>query len=478
MEDSPHTEAESQSSAGESFRDAVATIDEHGKRVWIYAQKPMGRLYRLRTFASIAYLLILFGLPFLRVGEQPLFLFDVLKGKFIFFGQVFWPQDFYLFGLGMLTFVLFVVLFTVVFGRVFCGWACPQTVFMEMVFRKIEYFFEGDAAAQKMLDKSPWNFNKVKRKTGKHLSFFLLSFIIANTFLSYIIGTDELFHIIREPLKEHLGGFLSILVFTSVFYGVYARFREQVCLVVCPYGRLQGVLLDKASIVVAYDEVRGEPRHKFKKNEVRSQGDCIDCKACVRVCPTGIDIRNGTQLECVNCTACIDACNHIMEGLRLPKGLIRYDSEQGIKEGKKLRLTPRMLAYSALLVALVALEVVLLATRSDIDSTIIRARGLLYMEEGNDKIKNLYNIKLTNKTYENIPVNLKLENIQGEIKWVGSALIVPKEGSTSAGFFIVLNKKDVSQRKTKLKLGLYQGNKKIETIETSFLGPFNLKQKS
>jgi cytochrome c oxidase accessory protein FixG len=421
---------------------------------------------------------VLFGLPFIRVKGHPLFMFHILKGKFILFGQVFWPQDFYLFGLGMLTFVLFIVLFTVVFGRIFCGWACPQTVFMEMVFRKVEYFFEGDASAQRQLDKSPWNAEKIRKKAGKHITFFLMAFIIANTFLSYLIGTDELFQIMREPVSEHLGGFMSIVLFSGAFYGVYARFREQVCIVVCPYGRLQGVLLDKASVVVAYDYVRGEPRHKFKKNESRSEGDCIDCKACVRVCPTGIDIRNGTQLECVNCTACIDACDHIMDSVGLPKGLIRYDSEQGIKEGKKLRVTPRMMAYSAVLLVLLTVEVALLATRSDIDTTVIRARGLLYMEEGQDKIKNLYNIKLTNKTYEELPVTLKLESMNGEVKIVGKDLVVPKEGRASGGFFVILDKKDVKDRKTKIKLGLYHGTEKIRTIETSFLGPFSNNKKS
>jgi cytochrome c oxidase accessory protein FixG len=271
---------------------------------------------------------------------------------------------------------------------------------------------------------------------------------------------------------------MSIVLFSGAFYGVYARFREQVCIVVCPYGRLQGVLLDKASVVVAYDYVRGEPRHKFKKNESRSKGDCIDCKACVRVCPTGIDIRNGTQLECVNCTACIDACDHIMDSVGLPKGLIRYDSEQGIKEGKKLRVTPRMMAYSAVLLVLLTVEVALLATRSDIDTTVIRARGLLYMEEGQDKIKNLYNIKLTNKTYEELPVTLKLESMNGEVKMVGKDLVVPKEGRASGGFFVILDKKDVKDRKTKIKLGLYHGTEKIRTIETSFLGPFSNNKKS
>ncbi len=454
----------------ESFRDTLSTVNKEGKRVWVHPTKPKGKYYNLRTYLSLLYLTLFFGIPFIKVQGEPLFLINIVERKFILFGSIFWPQDFFIFGLGMLIFIVFIALFTVVFGRVFCGWACPQTIFMEMIFRRIEYWIDGDAGHQKALDKAPWNSEKISKRILKYLLFFLLSILIANTFLAYIIGTDKLFKIAGEPITQHSGGFIGMLLFSGVFFFIYSWFREQVCIIVCPYGRMQGVLLDKNSIVVAYDYERGEPREKFKKN-ITQKGDCIDCNLCVKVCPTGIDIRNGTQLECINCTACIDACDAIMEGVKRPKGLIRLDSENGIKEKIKSKFTLRMKAYTAVLILLIGIEVTLLATRSDYDATILRAKGMLYQEQPNDQISNLFTIKLVNKTRDSMPVTLKVENMDGEIKIIGKDIVVKKEGMTEGTFFIFLNKKDIQTRKTKLQIGVYSNDKKIKTVKTNFLGP-------
>jgi len=456
----------------ESFRDRMATIDEKGKRKWVYAQKPKGKFYSIRSWVSWGFFIIFFGLPFIQVQGRPLFLFNIPEAKFIIFGKVFWPQDFFIFGLTMITFIVFIILFTAAFGRLFCGWVCPQTIFMEMLFRKVEYVIEGDAASQRLLRGARWTRKKVAKKITKHVAFFLLSFIIANFFLSYIIGVKQLEKIITEPIAEHFGGFTSIVVFSGVFYGVYAFFREQACTVVCPYGRLQGVLLDRNSMIVAYDYKRGEPRRKFKKMIVAETGDCIDCFQCVKVCPTGIDIRNGTQMECVGCTACIDACNKMMKAVNRPTGLIRYASENGIADGKKLRYTGRMKFYTALLVLLTGLLTILLASRKDVDGTVIRAAGMLYQERGTDSVSNLYNIKIINKTIKDIPLTLKLENMPGRIiEAEGRAIAVPKEGQGKGSFFIVLPNHVVKERKLKLKVGLYNGEKQITTLATNFMGP-------
>jgi cytochrome c oxidase accessory protein FixG len=460
----------------ESFRDRLATVDEKGKRKWVFAKRPKGKFYNIRTWVSWGFFVLFFTLPFIKVNGRPLFLFNIPEARFIIFGKVFWPQDFFILGLTMITFIIFIVLFTAAFGRLFCGWVCPQTIFMEMLFRKVEYLIEGDASRQKLLQSQPWTVRKIRIKLAKQVAFYFLSFIIANFFLSYIIGMDQLIKIITEPPAEHVGGFMAMIIFSAVFYAVYAYFREQACTVICPYGRLQSVLLDRNSMIVAYDYTRGEPRGKYKKSQVASidTGDCIDCFQCVKVCPTAIDIRNGTQMECVGCTACIDACNTMMDAVGKPKGLIRYASENGIANGKKLVYTGRMKFYTVILLLLTAVLTLLLATRKDVDGTIIRAGGMLYQERGTDSISNLYNIKIINKTIRDIPVTLKLEASPGSIiEADGRDIEVKREAQGKGSFFIVLPRSFITERKTKLKVGLYQGDKKIAELKTNFLGPFS-----
>ncbi|MEP1855037.1 cytochrome c oxidase accessory protein CcoG, partial [Nonlabens ulvanivorans] len=310
----------------EVFRDSIGTINEDGKRNWLYPKKPTGKFYDYRKWVSYGLLAFLLAAPFIKINGNQFIMMNVLERRFNIFGFPFWPQDFHLFVIMMIIGVVFVIFFTVAFGRIFCGWMCPQTIFMEMVFRRIEYWIEGDRGKQIRLDKQKWDAEKIRKKGTKWFIFAVISFIIANVFLAYLIGSDQLFKYIKDGPLAHLSTLLSLIIFTAVFYFVFAWFREQVCIIACPYGRLQGVLLDDKSIIVAYDHKRGEKeegRALFKKNEDRAatgKGDCIDCGQCVQVCPTGIDIRNGTQLECVNCTACIDACDQIMEKVDLPKG--------------------------------------------------------------------------------------------------------------------------------------------------------------
>jgi len=454
------------------FRDTLASVDARGRRKWIYAQQPKGRFYSIRSFLSIFYFILFFGLPFIYLNGRPLLQIDLPHARFILLGKLFLPQDFFIIGVGMITFILFIVLFTAAFGRLFCGWACPQTNFMEMMFRKIEYLAEGNATQQRMLHNSAWTASKIVRKTLKHLLFFLLSFLIANTFLAYIISIKGLQQIVTEPMKEHVGGFTAILVFSAVFYGVYAFFREQVCTAVCPYGRLQSVLLDKNSMIVAYDYKRGEPRGIAKKAAVNEFGDCINCFQCVKVCPTGIDIRNGVQMECIGCTACIDACDHVMEKTGRPKGLIRYASENSIATGQPLRYSVRMKFYTLLCLVAVALLTVLIVTRKDIDAKVFRTPGLLYQERGTDSISNLYIIRFANKTLSDLPLTIQLKDGKGYIQMIGQPVIhIAGEELGSGSFFIVLPKTAITKRKNSITLELYEGKRLLSEVETSFLGP-------
>ena len=414
-------------------------------------------------------MILFFTLPFIKVEGEPVFLFNVLERKFIFFSKIFWPQDFFIFAIGFLTFIVFVILFTVGFGRIWCGWACPQTIFMEMVFRKIEFFIDGDSQKQKQLKAMPWNTEKLLKRGSKIIVFFSLSFLIANFFLGYIIGIDEVIQLVKEGIFVNFGTFSALVIFTLVFFFVYYWFREQACIIVCPYGRLQGVLLDRNSILVAYDYVRGEPRAKLSDTTV-DKGDCVNCHACVRVCPTGIDIRNGTQLECVNCTACIDACDEIMDHVNKPKGLIRYASENGIASKQKMTYSWRLKMYTIVLTLLLSFLAILLITRADIAARILRTPGQTYQLLADNKISNLYNIKLVNKTRKNIHLDIKLENIEGEIKQV-SPVDVAKESYFQTSFFITLKNEQLKARKTKIKIGLYENGNKVDVLTAVFLGP-------
>jgi len=458
-----------------SFRDSITTIDKQGHRSWIYPRKPVGKLYNARKIISYFLLVILFGAPFIRINGEPLLMMNVLSRKFVVFGQVFWPQDFYIFGMAMITMAVFIILFTVIYGRIFCGWICPQTIFMEMLFRRIEYWIEGDWKHQQMLDRATWNTEKIWKKTLKHFIFYGISFIIANVFLAYIIGSDALIKIITDPPAEHIGGLIAILLFSAVFYGVFAKFREQVCIVVCPYGRLQGVLLDRNSIVVAYDRLRGEVRSKFRKNETRQEvkkGDCIDCNQCVNVCPTGIDIRNGTQLECINCTACIDACNHMMQKTGMKPGLIRYASETEIAERKPFVFTARMKAYSGVLMVLLIVMSVLLITRNDISVTLLRTPGMLYQEQEGGKISNLYNFKIINKSNRSFPVTLKPLDPDIEIKIVGNNnIVINQQGVAEGALFIYADKSKLKKMKSRFSIGIYSGDELIYKANTTFIAP-------
>jgi len=456
-----------------NFRDSLATIDGTGKHLWVYAKKSKGKLTNYRQIIAYILIAVLFVGPFLKINGEAFLLLNFMERKIVILGMQFWPQDFHLFFMSMIAFFVFIILFTVTYGRVWCGWACPQTIFMEMIFRKIEYLIEGSARDQKILNKEPWSFNKIWRKVLKHLIFYTISFLIGNIFLAYIIGIEELKTIITDKPLNHIGGLSAMLIFSFIFYFVFSYFREQVCTAVCPYGRLQGVLLDKQSIVVAYDYKRGEPKGTFFKGENRAnanKGDCINCTQCVQVCPTGIDIRNGTQLECINCTACIDACNSMMDAAEQPRGLIRFASEKMINEGSPWKFTIRSIAYSIVLVILIGVIGYLFSIRSSVEVIILRAPGMLYQEQVDGRISNLYNIKLVNKTNKNMPIEIRLLSEKGELKMIGQDIIVEAQNTGESVFFILYDKETLKKGNHKVNIGVYSNGTLIDEIETSFIG--------
>ena len=463
----------------EAFRDTIGTIAEDGNRKWVYPKKPKGIFYKYRSYVSWVLLALLVIAPFIKIGGNQFLLFNIIERRFNIFGVPFWPQDFHLMVISMIIGIVFIILFTVVYGRIFCGWICPQTIFMEMVFRKIEYWIDGDRGAQIRLDKQKWNSEKIRKRVSKWILFFIISFFIANVFLAYFIGSDELLQIVTDSPSKHLKGLMLILIFTGIFYFVFAWFREQVCIIVCPYGRLQGVLLDNKSINVAYDYKRGEKeadRALFKKNEDRTttgKGDCIDCGQCVQVCPTGIDIRNGTQLECVNCTACIDACDLIMESVHLEKGLIRYASEDAIDKNEPFKFNIRMKGYTAVLTILIGVLITMLFLRNDVEATVLRLPGQLYETKENHVISNVFTYKLINKTSENIKnVHFELISHKGKIKLIGKEnLAIPKEKFAEGTLFIEIPRVELSDSKENLKIGVFSNGELIETTTTNFLGP-------
>ncbi|MFT4094532.1 MAG: cytochrome c oxidase accessory protein CcoG [Niabella sp.] len=458
----------------DSFRDRHSNVTEKGKRKWIYALQPKGKLYRYRNTLSLIYLALFFATPFIKIHGQPAVLLNFTEAKFILFGKIFWPDDFFIFAIAMIAFIIFIALFTVIYGRVFCGWICPQTVFMEFVFRKIEWWIEGTPTQQRKLNEMAWGQKKIIKKGFKHAIFLVISFLIAHTFLSYILGVQKVWVLIKSPITENAGLFAGLLFFTGLFYFVFAFVRDIVCTTVCPYGRLQGVLFDKDTMQVSYDYNRGEPRGKRRKNTEQQTGDCIDCKLCVHVCPTGIDIRNGVQMECVGCTACIDACNSIMIKINRPLGLIRMASENHISKKLPFHINGKIKFYSVLLVILIGLMSFLLVSRKSIDASVSRVKGQLYQEVGKDSLSNLFQAKIINKTPKEVQYELRVEGaLPGTVKMIDVMHHTLKaESINDATFFIVVPVNKIHKRSSGISIGVYAGGEKVETIKSTFLGPF------
>ncbi|WP_312767126.1 cytochrome c oxidase accessory protein CcoG [Epilithonimonas sp.] len=473
-----YNEAESWVVEAETFRDSVGTMDNTGKRRWVFPRKPKGKYTNYRYLVSIVLLTIYFVIPFLKINGNPLLLFNIIERQFFIFGQPFYPQDFFILALGAIASLIFIIIFTVVFGRIFCGWICPQTIFLEMIFRKIEYAIEGDRNKQIRLDNQAWDTEKIWKRSLKWSIFILISVIITHIMFMYIVGYEEVFRIMQEGPFAKPTNFLVMILFTAAFYFVFAWFREQVCTMVCPYGRLQGVLIDKETINVFYDYKRGENRAKWKKGEDRKaagKGDCIDCKQCVVVCPTGIDIRDGLQMECVNCTACIDACDEVMVKVGLPTGLIRYASEKEIEEQQNFKFSGKMKAYSVVLLALVVFLGGLLYNRGEMEAKFLKPPGsTFFVRDG--KINNTYNYTFLNKSNETKTVIIKIiEPANGEISSsaASSKIVLKRDAMVKGTITVSFPESQIKLSKQNLELGVYDMNGELlDSYKTYFEGPF------
>lgn len=463
----------------ETFRDSVGTMEQSGKRKWVFPRKPKGRYTNYRTLVAIILLALFFAIPFIKINGNPLLLLNILDRQFFIAGQPFFPQDFFILALGAITSIVFIILFTVVFGRIFCGWICPQTIFLEMIFRKVDYLIEGDRNKQMKLDRQEWNAEKIWKRSLKYFVFIIISLIITHWMFMYIVGYKEVLSIMRQGPFENLTNFIVMIIFTGSFYFTFAWFREQVCTLVCPYGRLQGVLIDKQTINVYYDYNRGESRSKWRKGEDRAaagKGDCIDCNQCVVVCPTGIDIRDGQQLECVNCTACIDACDEVMVKVGLPKGLIRYATEDEIEREVPFKFTNRMKAYSVVLLLMIGFLGFLLGNRGAMEAKFIKPAGSSYfVRDGN--ITNIYNYTFLNKSTKDQLVTIKIiEPEHGKVTLSGTQKILLKRDQITKGTVNVsFPEKEVSTSKQKVKIGVYDTEGKLlDSFDTYFEGPFKI----
>ncbi len=401
----------------------LSTLNADGSRRWLNPRVSKGRLWQRRRIVAWALIFIFVSLPHIYIGGRQWVLLDVAHREFTIFGRMFYPTDTLLLALALISVFVTIFFFTAVLGRVWCGWACPQTVYLEFVFRPIDRLFEGKKGA-KGIYAAIGVLPKPIRRLLRFAVYFILAFFLAHTFLAYFVGSHELLHWVTGPPADHPFGIGIVALVTVAMLFDFLFFREQLCLVACPYGRFQSVMLDRSSLIVGYDEKRGEPRGKARrapKGDVHLKtvppeqelGDCVDCTMCVQVCPTGIDIRNGLQMECIHCAQCIDACNSVMTKLGRAPGLIRYSSQSALQRAKRGFLRPRVIVYPLILTAALGGLVLVAASKTGFDATLVRRRGQPFNTLPSGEVTNQGSLRITNRT--KLPQNFTINPPEGVV---------------------------------------------------------------
>jgi cytochrome c oxidase accessory protein FixG len=444
-----------------------SSLSTDGKRNFIYPADVKGRFTRARQIVFVALIAIYAALPWIKIGGEPAVFLDIVRRRFYLFGATFNAQDIWM-TVFLLTGAAFALVYaTALLGRGWCGWACPQTVFLEAVYRRIERLVEGPREKRIRRAHGGWTFDRVWRKAVVHAVWIVVSLVLAHVFLAYFVSVPELFSMMRHEPAEHPEAFLLVSALSSVLYFNFAWFREQFCVVMCPYGRLQSALVDPDSLVIGYDELRGEPRGKAKDTD---RGDCVDCNRCVVVCPTGIDIRNGLQMDCIACTQCIDACDDVMRRLGQPAGLIRYDSLNGLAGKPKRVVRPRILIYTALGVLGLVVATVSMRGRASFEANVLRVQGAPYVLEAGG-VRNAYRVHLVNKTGKAATFHLASEGPDGMAFTVPLADVrLDSLDSTEAPVFATVPREKYRGPSTVRFVVTAEGGEK-RTITAPFLGP-------
>ncbi|MEM1022925.1 MAG: cytochrome c oxidase accessory protein CcoG [Myxococcota bacterium] len=450
----------------------LSTLREDGSRIWMRPKLSKGRFLRRRQIFGYGLILLFLGLPFVRIGEHPAILLDVAARRFYLFGYTFHPTDSPLLMLLLLSIFLGIFWLTALVGRAWCGWGCPQTVYMELVFRPIERLIEGPVGAQRRIDAMS---RPSRRRWGKYAVFGVIAFILGNQFLSYFVGWERLALWMTSSPAQNPGGFSVMAATTALVFFDFAFFREQMCTVVCPYARLQSALLDRHSMIVGYDEVRGESRKRLKaRMPGDGSGDCIDCKACVTTCPVGIDIRSGLQLECINCTQCIDACDKVMDKIGKPRGLIRLSSQQTLQTGKASKIArPRIFVYPVLITILLGLMVAFFGSKGTADVTVLRQLNAPFVVLETGEVRNQLRVKLVNRLDTSRRFDLRVLNLPA------AAVLAPQfplpvganDSATSPIFLTVPAERFDARGRFDAKISISDGAAFEETVSYVLLGP-------